>query len=557
MAKKIRPKQKTDAGEVLTDKELAKLERRISKVYREASEEIQKTMDSFVEQFAAEDDVWREMVKNNKRTQEEYQKWVDEQFREYGFYKDQRASIANTLYNSNQAAANLVNQALPDVFQINANYTAYELEHGAGVNFGFNLYNSNTVKKILAEDARILPSKKIKKSKDIRWNFKNIKNEVAKGIIKGDSVDDIAKRLAKEMPGRNEALLQTHARTMVNSAQNQGRLQRMYEARKMGLNVQKRWMAALDAKTRYTHALLDGVTKELEEPFEIEGYKIMEPGDPTAHPSLVYNCRCRLSTHLVDYPAKFTERRDQETGELIENMTYSDWYKAKTGKSLSAPSKKAKKTESREESNKSEFDKILESLPKDKVTDTDWRMWAEDSEIFQAALNGGKLPKMSNAGAIYSEAYKNRVKETAKKIQELAETTVVEESTLFRGESFDTLEEAMKKYKVGKTITNEKLTSYATLSEVAQGYAEGSFDFMDEGAVKVIITNTNINNKVPGFVGVYTDPLGAGKSAEVVTAKGMKSEVVSTFFDEESSTLYVRMENEATPKKKKKGGKKK
>ncbi len=334
MAKKIRPKQKTDAGEVLTDKELAKLERRISKVYREASEEIQKTMDSFVEQFAAEDDIWREMVKKNKRTQEEYQKWVDEQFREYGFYKDQRASIANTLYNANQAAANLVNQALPDVFQINANYTAYELEHGAGVNFGFNLYNSNTVKKILAEDARILPSKKIKKSKDVRWNFKNIKNEVAKGIIKGDSVDDIAKRLAKEMPDRNEALLQTHARTMVNSAQNQGRLQRMYEARKMGLDVQKRWMAALDAKTRYTHALLDGVTKELEEPFEIEGYKIMEPGDPTAHPSLVYNCRCRLSTHLVDYPPEFTERRDNTTGQLITDMSYSEWYKSKTGKSL-------------------------------------------------------------------------------------------------------------------------------------------------------------------------------------------------------------------------------
>jgi hypothetical protein len=198
----------------------------------------------------------------------------------------------------------------------------------------------------------------------------------------------------------------------------------------------------------------------------------------------------------------------------------------------------------------------LEKLPKNKVTETDWRMWAEDSEIFQAAIKGEKLPNMNNAGHIYSEVEKKRAQEAAKMIQELAETTVVEESTLFRGESFDTLEAAMKKYKVGKTITNDKLTSYATLSDVAQGYAEGSIEFMDKDAVKVIITNTNISNEVPGFVGVYTDPLGAGKSAEVIAAKGMKSEVVNTYFDEESSTLYVRMENNTTPKKKKRGGKK-
>lgn len=184
------------------------------------------------------------------------------------------------------------------------------------------------------------------------------------------------------------------------------------------------------------------------------------------------------------------------------------------------------------------------------ITEDDWMDWAADPEPFQATLNGEKMPEISQAdGHTYTKEEKKRIKEVAQEIQLQAESSVTSENTLFRGESYDNLLEARRKYKVGKTITNDKLTSYATNQDIASDYAGANIDFVGPGAVKVVITNTNVNNKVGGSVGVHTDPFGIGGGAEVITPKGMKSKVISTSFDSDSSTLFVRMENKATPKK--------
>ena len=130
-----------------------------------------------------------------------------------------------------------------------------------------------------------------------------------------------------------------------------------------------------------------------------------------------------------------------------------------------------------------------------------------------------------------------------------SESSVISENTLFRGESYDSLAEAKAKYKIGRTITNDKLTSYATESDVATMYAGANIDFAGSKAVKVVITNTNVSNKVGGSVGIHTDPFAMGGSAEVITPKGLKSKVVSSSYDKESNTLFVAMQNTVIPKK--------
>jgi uncharacterized protein with gpF-like domain len=320
-----------DVSNELTEKELRKLENRIRRVYTEASKDIQHEMDVFLKAFKEEDKAFREAIKNGTKTDAQYRKWLEEKIFEGEEWQNKAESMANTLYKYNQAATNLVNGTLPGVFQINTNYAAFELEKKAGVSFSFSIYNEHAIHEILVKNARILPSKKLKKGKDIAWNYKAIKNEVAKGIMNGNSVDKIARRLSKVIPNRNLTQLTTHARTMVTSAQNQGRMYRMHEAEDKGIEVKKKWVATLDNRTRYGHAELDGQIKDIDEPFEAEGYEIMEPGDPTAHPSLVYNCRCRIETVLGKYPNTYTQRRDNETGELIKDMNYKEWYKMKTG----------------------------------------------------------------------------------------------------------------------------------------------------------------------------------------------------------------------------------
>lgn len=335
-----------DEANLQTEKELYKLERRLKKVYREASEDIQKEMDAFLADFKKEDAIWKDQIKKGIKTEKQYMNWLEEKLFIGERWKTKQESLANTMFKANQAAANMVNQAMPEVFQINANHTAFNLEKQAGVDFGFDIYNSGAVKQLLQEDAKVLPFKKIKKSKDMRWNFQSIKNEVAKGIITGQSADDIADRLAKVIPNRNHTQLLTHARTMVTSAQNQGRMARLQEAKnEKGINVKKKWLATLDNRTRYGHAILDGQVKDIDEPFIAKGYELMEPGDPTAAPALVYNCRCRLEEVLVDFPDEYTKRRDNETGELIEDMDYKTWYKMKTGKELGPDNTPLKKTQ--------------------------------------------------------------------------------------------------------------------------------------------------------------------------------------------------------------------
>ena len=117
------------------------------------------------------------------------------------------------------------------------------------------------------------------------------------------------------------------ARTAVTGAQNAGRVERLKETEQMGIKVKKKWLATLDNRTRDAHAELDGQEKDIDEDFVVDGKHIAFPGDPACPwPELVYNCRCTLIyvypkyQHLND-----AKRRDQETGEVISDMTYKEW----------------------------------------------------------------------------------------------------------------------------------------------------------------------------------------------------------------------------------------
>ncbi len=103
----------------------------------------------------------------------------------------------------------------------------------------------------------------------------------------------------------------------------------MRHAKELGIEVQKRWNSTLDYRTRETHRLLDQETAELDEPFEVEGYEIMYPGDPNADPEMVYHCRCKITSFLPKYPRRNASRRDNITGETVPEQSYEEWYEGK------------------------------------------------------------------------------------------------------------------------------------------------------------------------------------------------------------------------------------
>jgi uncharacterized protein with gpF-like domain len=59
-----------------------------------------------------------------------------------------------------------------------------------------------------------------------------------------------------------------------------------------GMVAYKQWLAVEDARTRPAHAAADGQQQNVGTPFLVGGITMQHPGDPTAPPDEVCNCRC-------------------------------------------------------------------------------------------------------------------------------------------------------------------------------------------------------------------------------------------------------------------------
>lgn len=115
------------------------------------------------------------------------------------------------------------------------------------------------------------------------------------GQKRGEGIDKIAKTISGSI--RNMSFLRGAiiARTETHSAANFGADN---AARMTGLPLIKEWVATNDERTRDSHRSADGQTREMDQPFDINGYAMMYAGDMNAPASEVINCRCSIS-HIV------------------------------------------------------------------------------------------------------------------------------------------------------------------------------------------------------------------------------------------------------------------
>lgn len=322
----------SDIGTKKTEKEIKKVEKEIDKVYSEALSDINNKLDDFHAKFKVKEEIYLQKLSDGKITQEQYNNWVSGQVFQGEQWANKKNQILNALTNSNKVAVNMVNGGMYGVFAFNSNYQAYEIEKGFGVDFGFGLYDATTVKNLIKNDPQILPKWKINEKKDYIWNEKKLNNAITQGVIQGEGLDKIAKRISTGLCSQNENLMKTFARTGMTQAQNAGRYQRQMDAKKLGINMVKEWMATLDGRTRDSHRHMDGEQIKVGDKWHPQKFSngCRYPGDPEAPPRETYNCRCTLVADLVDYPSEY-ERYDNIDGKPIKNMTYDQWAKAKGG----------------------------------------------------------------------------------------------------------------------------------------------------------------------------------------------------------------------------------
>ena len=320
---------KPDAAHLQTDKELAKLEKRIAKIYKEAADDLQKTIDDYFAKFAKRDAKQKARLEAGEITEQEYKQWRLAQMGRGERFKALQSRVAERYTEANETAVRYVNDATPGIYSLNRNYSAYTIEKVAG-NVGFDLWDEQTVKRLIVENPEVMPyyppEKALKRGIDLAYGKKQISASVTSSILQGKSIPGIAKDLHTRIPDMNKSSAIRTARTAVTGAQNAGRMDSYVAAEKMGIKVRKEWLATIDGRTRHSHAMLDGKVVDKDKKFE---NGCMFPGDPNGPPWEVYNCRCTLIAAVDGVDTSNAQRRvrNPETGknELVSDMTYSEW----------------------------------------------------------------------------------------------------------------------------------------------------------------------------------------------------------------------------------------
>lgn len=325
----------TDVAHLETDAIILAMEKKLRKEYKAAVKETEKKLLAYMLSFVKNDAVWKARLLSGDAKMSDYVEWRKSQIAVGKRWEDMKDALAKDYHNANMIAKSIVLGYMPEVYALNYNYGTYQLEHDYAIDTSFTLYSRETVEHLMRDNPTLIPppgkrlAKRIAEKKDILWNKQQLQSLMMQSILQGESIPKIAKRICTTMGERNYHNAVRSARTMATSAQNAGR-QAAYTrvASKGPLKLRKTWVATLDDRTRHAHRELDGQTVDVDKPFEVDGYKLMSPGDMSlgAPGYLIYNCRCTTVGQIEGFERDTTAYR---TDPGYSQMSYEEWKKAK------------------------------------------------------------------------------------------------------------------------------------------------------------------------------------------------------------------------------------
>lgn len=175
--------------------------------------------------------------------------------------------------------------------------------------------NQELVVKALQVDTKLSKSLYNKLGEDVNMLKKKIKAQLSRGIANNYSYSKIAQELSNYTTiGLNKSI--RIARTEGHRIQAQSSMDAAYKAKEAGADVLKQWDSTLDGRTRPSHQRLDGQIKELDDPFEVNGFKAKCPGG-FGVPHMDINCRCAVVQRA---------RWDLDEDELEELKKRAEYY---------------------------------------------------------------------------------------------------------------------------------------------------------------------------------------------------------------------------------------
>lgn len=289
-----------------TDGKLEEMEKRLRGIYSRAEKELGEAWKAYMQEssdkisdLAAEYEALKKSGEKSKAKKAGQKLAAAKQERTIlnARYKRLTEDLAQSITKVNQTAAAYINGQLPQIYSVNYNEVARYANGTMHGRAAFDLVDAGTIKRLSTVEENLLPYKVVNTKRDVRWNVAKINAEVTQGILQGESIPNIAKRLGNVLDMNATSAIR-NARTTVTSAQNKGRMDMLHNAEEKGVIMKKGWSAHIDGRERPSHAALDGDFVGIDEEF---ANGLMYPGDPDGEPEEIYGCRCALVYDVVGF----------------------------------------------------------------------------------------------------------------------------------------------------------------------------------------------------------------------------------------------------------------
>ena len=290
-----------DKAHVLTDKLLEELEVRLKLIYTEAYKtaiERNKKAIEKLSEVSKEDDnfKWRTLNQDLKNSIEK--------------------SVASQLSQTSEIAKSIIEDTKVNIFNLNYEYTAFDISQKTLRNLNFAIYDLNVIKQIVQNEQSSFTKMAYKGLASRKIIERRLQNELSQSIITGESIPDIAKRI-KKVSERSLKDSVRIARTETTRVESDGRVKGFEEAETLGVVLEKQWISTLDMRTRdeHRHLMLEKVP--LDKKFS-NGQD--RPGKGTARQ--VINCRCTTVAVIKNLKPS---AKQLALDKRIENISFEKW----------------------------------------------------------------------------------------------------------------------------------------------------------------------------------------------------------------------------------------
>lgn len=290
-----------DEIDKISDEGLERLERKLFKLYNDAAKSMSGTIKRYFQQFVRRDAEMKDALDRGEITKQQYINWRLTQISRGKRYEDLRDKLAERATKANETAVVYVNDTTPGVYTLNRNYAAYNIEKSYGnIDFtAYNEEAVRRIAITDPNLMPYYPQQRaVNRGIDLAYGREQITAQIVSSILLGDGIPAMAEKLQQRIETMSRTSAIRTARTAYTAAQNGGRQAAFEKAAEMGIKVRKKWVATKDMRTRYNHAAADGQVVDYDKPYIVGGEKLMFPGDGSMGASAgnLYNCRCAERT---------------------------------------------------------------------------------------------------------------------------------------------------------------------------------------------------------------------------------------------------------------------